>query len=157
MTVEVKRDPTAAEQELNAGIEKLRAAIDSIPQELRSSLASLHEPLYNLGRAMEDEEPEVLLRSLVALARAVIEIRQRNPGGPLANLPVPPYDLWLPFKADVSRTAEDPASDPYRRAAISARNCKPKDIWAILDSLGFKKGERLDPQPPSRGMEEDRR
>lgn len=117
MTVEIKRAPTPAEQELEASIEKLKKAIAEVPEEERQALAPLHEPLRSLGKAMEAEDSQVFVRCLVDLARTVIDIRksakEKSLHRSLAELPVPPYDLWLPFKAHVARPSDDPTKDRY--------------------------------------------
>ncbi|HJQ25466.1 MAG TPA: hypothetical protein VKA60_16215 [Blastocatellia bacterium] len=81
---------------------------------LKSSLDCLSEKLGRLANDPELDrvrealaqiarrglEPDDFVKDLKELAEAVIEVRKK-PGNSAAlrELPVPPYDLWLPFKA----------------------------------------------------------
>lgn len=46
-----------------------------------------------------DNSESSFIKNLIKLSDVVIEARKRT-GSPLQDLPVPPYDLWLPFKVE---------------------------------------------------------
>lgn len=50
------------------------------------------------------------IRHLITLSNAVIRVR-KNPGNTLKDLPVLPYHLWLPFKADGSASTTEGLAD----------------------------------------------
>ena len=85
---------------------RLAAALDAA-RASAADLPRLHETLLRLAAHKEvaAEDAEALRRlqqALVELALAVIafreHVRDKEPVG-FEDLPVPPYDLWLPFKA----------------------------------------------------------
>src|SRR5262249_29309702 len=106
MSVEVSEKPTAAELELEAGMRGLREAISNVPEAEHETLAPIQAALSDVERSLEKEDHSAFVCALVALARAVIKVRQVTHSGPLAKLPVPPYDLWLPFKAGELRPSD---------------------------------------------------
>jgi hypothetical protein len=133
--------PTAAERELEIGIQQLKEAIARVPEEDRAALEILRQPLTRLEAAMLAEDPKDFLRGLMDLAQAVIDVRKSaSLGRPLAELPVPPYDLWLPFKAAAARPHEGTSPERYVMRAV--RNKKMLiNLPELLKQLGSKPPE----------------
>jgi len=104
MQVETVGQPTAAELELEASLKQLREAIARAPEDEQGILLPVQASLVALDESMTAKDKDLcFVKALVGLARAVIEVRQKVQSGPLKTLPVPPYDLWLPFKAASQR------------------------------------------------------
>jgi|SRR6185436_14135364 len=97
MQVETVGTFTAAELELEASLKQLREAITRVPEDEQGILAPVQASLVALTESTAKDLSFV--KALVGLARTIIEVRQKAQRGPLKTLPVPPYDLWLPFKA----------------------------------------------------------
>lgn len=64
-------------------------------------------------RELNADEPDAFVRGLVEFSAAILNVRnefdfeaaveiRRDTGAAFEDLPVPPYDLWLPFKAEGS-------------------------------------------------------
>jgi hypothetical protein len=124
MSVEITEKPTAAELELEASMKKLAEAISRVPEGERNALAPVNAALTSLEQSMKAEDHKTFVCCLVDLADAVIEVRKKAQagGGPLAEIPVPHYDLWLPFKADSLRTSDKPSPhDAAWKAVINRR------------------------------------
>lgn len=87
---------------LDALTAKLKELVEDYPTELK--------PICDVLGSItaHGEDANVFRRDLKDLAEAVIHVRTR-PGSPVRfrELPVPPYDLWLPFKAE-DLTPSDP-------------------------------------------------
>jgi hypothetical protein len=135
MCVEASEESTAAERELEVGLKEMREAISRVPEEERGALAPVHEALQTLDDSMAKQNREQFVRSLVGLARAVLEVRQRTPRGPLAEIPVPPYDLWLPFKAGALRLSDASSSSFYQRVPVINVRVR-SETSCILELLG---------------------
>jgi hypothetical protein len=89
---------TVAHTILEDSLERLVAKVDELAathplelQPIRAALAEINSNGVDAGSFQA---------SLIKLAEAVIYVR-KHPGSPsrLRDLPIPPYDLWLPFKA----------------------------------------------------------
>lgn len=126
MSVEISESPSAAELELEASLRGLREAISHVPEVERKMLVPVHAALRSLDQSMKAEDDRAFVCALVDLARAVIEVRQGAlHGGALAAIPLPPYDLWLPFKAASLRTSDKPS--PRDAAWGAVRNSRIGD------------------------------
>lgn len=89
-----------AQQELERRLAQLQAQIDDVPEDKRARLTPLWASFDALRAAARGGQPDGFVRALVALAGAVITLRREHKGDAhLGRLTVPPYDLWLPFKA----------------------------------------------------------
>ncbi|HEV7892056.1 MAG TPA: hypothetical protein VGP08_15530 [Pyrinomonadaceae bacterium] len=91
---------------LGASLEALAAKLGELGDTYPSELKPVCEALAAISA--RGGETDDFRRNLKDLAEAVIHVRTR-PGSPqrLRELPVPPYDLWLPFKAE-DLTPSDP-------------------------------------------------
>lgn len=84
---------------LESSLDKLAAKLSELEADHSSELQSVRDVLARVGAS--SLEKKEFTRNLKDLAQAVIDVRiKSNVGSPLRQLPVPPYDLWLPFKAD---------------------------------------------------------
>jgi hypothetical protein len=84
------------------------------------------QPIGDLiGEIAIDASPDVesFIRNLVRLSDLLIEVRTKPGSSPIfQDLTVPPYDLWLPFKAE--------ASNPASTEALS------KSIFVFSEEIG---------------------
>ena len=96
-------DLTIVQDALSEGLMKLREAIDDLRSEDAIDLGEICERLD----ALENFDGEEYRRAYLELAERVIETRVPSGSGQLIKLPVPPYDLMLPFKACALRKAGD--------------------------------------------------
>ena len=143
--MQVETTPTAAELELEASLKQLREMIASVPEDKWESLSLVQASLLALDEAMNIEDSLCFVQALVGLARALIELRQSKDGGALSTLPVPPYDLWLPFKAKALRPSDKPSS--RYTAAGPVRNKKIADeLSALLELFKLHNSKRIDSQ-----------
>jgi hypothetical protein len=97
--------PTPAETALEASLVALRDAVARVPRSHAEALAHVEAALADLDRATAGEDGPGFVTALLGLARAIKDARASPDGGALKELPVPPYDLWLPFKAASQRPA----------------------------------------------------
>jgi hypothetical protein len=90
---------TTATDFLESSLNKLAAKLDELGADHSSELDRIRDALVQI--AIRGLEVDDFTRNLKDLAEAVIHVRTK-PGNTasLRELPVPPYDLWLPFKAD---------------------------------------------------------
>jgi len=109
MDAQKSQSAIAAESELEDKLQALGTALESLSEEEKEYVRPLADPLVRLEEASRKEDGDAHLRALVDLAGQIIEIRRAHREGPLSTLPVPPYDLWLPFKAR-SQYSEKPAA-----------------------------------------------
>ena len=87
-----------ANEFLEDSLDRLAADLDALWADHSSELEGIRQALANI--AGRGTEPGEFRRSLMELAEAVIDVRKAHRGHQsLGKLPVPPYDLWLPFKA----------------------------------------------------------
>ncbi len=146
MGVEAVDLPTAAELELERSLEKLREQIARVPQDAQIILLSLQASLGALDRALSSKDSRGFVEALVELARGILEVRQaagieRDKAGSasyfalLAQLPVPPYDLWLPFKAGSLRSSDEPSSRYSAAAPVHNRKIGG-EVSSLLELLG---------------------
>jgi len=145
MSVEIIESHSAAELELEASLRGLREAISHVPEGERKMLVPVHAALRGLDQSMKAEDDRAFVFALVDLARAVIEVRQgAQHGGVLAEIPLPPYDLWLPFKAASLRTSDKPS--PRDAAWGAVRNSRIGDAVSssreLLDPFVASAGEQ---------------
>lgn len=90
---------------LKNSLDTLAAKLKELSADYSSELQPICEALSGMtARGLETTD---FRRNLKELARAVIQLRT-GVGSParFRELPVPPYDLWLPFKAEDLRTAD---------------------------------------------------
>jgi len=134
MQVETSEQSTAAESDLADSLEKLRGMIALVPEDKRESLSLVRASLLTLDKAMGSKDSPGFVQALVGLARAVIDVRQKKETDALAALPVPPYDLWLPFKAASLRSSDQPSS--RYTAASAVRNKRiAGEVSGLLELL----------------------
>jgi len=88
-------DLAKVQDALGEGLESLGTAIDDLTVEETIDLGEIRERLATI----DDLGGEQYIRAYVELAGRVIETRVQGGTGQLSTLPVPPYDLMLPFKA----------------------------------------------------------
>ncbi|MDQ3743129.1 MAG: hypothetical protein M3444_01980 [Acidobacteriota bacterium] len=91
---------------LGISLDALAAKLRELAEEYPSELKPVCDLLGSI--ASHEENTDVFRRDLKDLAEVVIQVRTQK-GSPLRfrELPVPPYDLWLPFKAE-DLTPSDP-------------------------------------------------
>ena len=115
----------AAQRQLEECMEKLNDSLSAVPAELEPDLAQVYESLQLLGSASTDPtQAEAVIAALMSLADAIVDVRQKHATGPLADLPVPPYHLWLPFKA-YNVSASDGDRSVLRGPNVNAKITKP--------------------------------
>jgi hypothetical protein len=93
----MEADRKLADSKLNDSLKRFFKKFQELTPKHRSEL----EPI---GRAVEaittsGPKPETFVSDLLRFSAAVIEVRSSKGPSALKELPVPPYDLWLPFKA----------------------------------------------------------
>ena len=88
------------------------------------------------------EESVTFIENLVTLSKAVIKVRTRSKGR-LRDLPVTPYDLWLPFKAKGS-TLREPI---YDADVIKVFNEEINDIASRWRPIAARLRRRTEPKP----------
>lgn len=90
---------------LENSLDTLAAKLGELTADHASELQGICDVLATItSRGME---PADFRRNLKELAEAVIHVRTRpNSPSRFRELPVPPYDLWLPFKAEDSTTTD---------------------------------------------------
>ncbi len=86
---------TTADEELNKVVTALEKEIERHGGE--KDLEPVELALVGLKAARTGGELLEFQRALVELSRHVIGVRHKG-NGRLKQLPIPPYDLWLPFK-----------------------------------------------------------
>ena len=134
---------TLANRLLENSLEGLAVKIEELSIDHAVELQPICEALTIIhGRGMESTEFRVDLKEL---AEAVIKVLTR-PGTParLRELPIPPYDLWLPFKAE-DLTPSDPED---LVEAMRIFNHKVSD-------LAFKHGCSNERRDEDRGADRD--
>lgn len=91
---------------LRNSLDVLATKLGELTEDYPSELKPICDVLATI--TSRGEEAGEFRRNLKDLAEAVIHVRTR-PGSPprFRELPVPPYDLWLPFKAE-DLTPSDP-------------------------------------------------
>ena len=90
---------TTADKLLEDSLSRLAAKLDEFAVDYPAELRPICEAVKNIAEGgMETTDFKTNIRSL---AQAVIDVRTKS-GSPsrFRELPIPPYDLWLPFKAD---------------------------------------------------------
>lgn len=115
------------EDSLERLAKKLNELMDNYAAELQPICAAL---TTMINRGMETDG---FRRDLKDLADAVITVRKTSGApAPFRELPVPPYDLWLPFKAaDLTPADAQDLSEPARilnhkvTAMAMAAGCEP--------------------------------
>ena len=86
-------------KELKDKLGKLAIEIRELGKEHKNELKPIHETFTEMNLE-EMEKPEYFLKNLVSLAKAVIKVSYQENSSPLyGKLTLPPYDLFLPFKA----------------------------------------------------------
>lgn len=155
MRVQMSKAPTAAELELEANLTKLRETVALVQEASeQSALAPVYAALRLLDEAMSAaEDTYCFVQALVGLARAIIAVRQTVQRGPLAELPVPPYDLWLPFKAASLRPSDEP-SLRYAAAAPVLNKKIVSELSILLELLKKTQPSVEGLQEASRGVNE---
>jgi hypothetical protein len=86
-------------KELKDKLGKLAIELRELGKEHKSELKLIHETFKEMNLE-EMEKPENFLKNLVSLTKAVIRVSYQEKSSPLyGKLTLPPYDLFLPFKA----------------------------------------------------------
>ncbi len=118
---------------LAAELGKLSAAHSSELQPIRAAL----EGIYARGI-----EAGAFRKNLVELAKAVIEVR-KTPGisASLQKLPVPPYDLWLPFMAQS-------LTPPVTEDLVAVTQIFKDRVSSFVHALHVAPAKVLDPAIP---------
>jgi hypothetical protein len=100
--------------EANSLLEK---SLQNFGERFEALLDGHFEELKPIGSVLKiidprgSSEPGAFVRNLIDFSSAIIEVRnlvdfasaaeiRKNPVAALGELPVPPYDMWLPFKAE---------------------------------------------------------
>ena len=93
--IEDLRDEIEQEREFPSGYEVDLGAIRELCEDAAASIDDFEQ-------SANDENCVRLQKQYVELAEKAIELRKRDvaSGGPLRQLPIPPYGLLLPFKAE---------------------------------------------------------
>ena len=89
---------TTATRLLESSLDQLAAKLDDLAADHSAELDRIRETLAQIAtRGLEAND---FIWNLRDLAEAVIHVRTKlGNSAALRELPVPPYDLWLPFKA----------------------------------------------------------
>ncbi|MGB9179543.1 MAG: hypothetical protein WCB68_09905 [Pyrinomonadaceae bacterium] len=86
-----------ANELLKSSLNTLATKLGEFPDEHSSEFQPISKVLNEITeRGMETD---AFRKNLKELAEAVIQVRKSSPSR-FRELPVPPYDLWLPFKAE---------------------------------------------------------
>lgn len=86
-------------KELVKSLEDLESDIRAVDESHKDQLKPISEVLNSIN-TKNDNDQKQFINSIVKLAREVIEVRKVNETDKiLGKLTVPPYDLFLPFKA----------------------------------------------------------
>ncbi len=107
----------------------LEETLGQLGEECRRDLAPVREALGRIG-AEKDEES--FCSNVMALAEAIIQVRLTTVHEELKGLPTPPYDLWLPFKAQDIR----PNDSLELGAAMPIWNERIDRLVRLLSEIG---------------------
>lgn len=88
-----------AHQELERRLKDLHGDLERVLERSREHLQPIWPAVKALDAAFGEKDHDAFVRALVKLAEVVIKLRQGPHAQDLGQLTVPPYDLWLPFKA----------------------------------------------------------
>lgn len=95
-----------ANQLLKESLDGLAGALGDLGADYASDLKPIREALAKNNERGTDTD-DWFIRNLKDLAEAVITVRKAHQSEPLlGKLPIPPYDLWLPFKAKDSTDSD---------------------------------------------------
>lgn len=138
---------------LGNSLEALAAKLGELAEEYPAELKPVCEVLATISARRD--EPNDFRRNLKDLAEAVIHVRTRPNCPPrFRELPVPPYDLWLPFKAE-DLTPSDPEAMPE---AIRIFNEKVSEaafrMHCVIPDAVADGGPRADAETPASGSAE---
>jgi len=101
--------------ELKDSLTRLAAKLQNVPSGT-PNLEKISQAIANLNSPELDETN--FAQRLKELAEAVIDARTSSTNEWMKQLPIPPYDLWLPFKAKNLRT-NDQSDIGIARAVIN--------------------------------------
>lgn len=86
--------------------EQLKQSLQKLVERFNSLIPKYFQELKPIGAALSEIKPadekdrETFLRNLQSLSAAVISVRKKtDKSSPVKDLPVPPYDLFLPFRS----------------------------------------------------------
>jgi hypothetical protein len=105
--------------------------------------------LKSLGETIEDintsnPEAESFVNNLIRFSTAVIEVRKLSKSATmLKELPVPPYDLWLPFKA--KGKMPEPEALSKASQTFTEQLGELTRIWRLV--VGRDRNDQRDPLP----------
>jgi|ERR1041384_404574 hypothetical protein len=94
------------DKRLKKSLEILRETVNNLKS--RDEVREF-QPIGNVFKDLkpvDDDEPASFIRALRDLSDAVILVRSTSKTPAISSLPVPPYDLWLPFKTPASSTVK---------------------------------------------------
>ena len=95
-----------ANQLLKESLDGLAGALGDLGTDYASDLKPIREALAKNNERGTDTD-DWFIRNLKDIAEAVITVRKAHRSEPLlGKLPIPPYDLWLPFKAKDSTDSD---------------------------------------------------
>jgi hypothetical protein len=96
-------------QELERALGPLTWSVDGLPKEQAEAAGKVRDLLARVLETAAEQPAEEgrTNRALVALALGVMEARRNG----LPDLPMPEYDLWLPFKAGCGLHSKPPGSN----------------------------------------------
>jgi hypothetical protein len=88
-----------ANEELKQSLQKLVERFSSLTAKHFQELKPIGEALTEITPA-DEKDTETFLRNLQGLSAAVISVRKKtDKSSPVKDLPIPPYDLFLPFRS----------------------------------------------------------
>lgn len=120
-----------ANEKLKDSLKRFVEKFDDLAPKHFSELKHLGDTIQAVSAS--GMKPETFVRDLVNFSAAVVEVRVSSKSiHALKGLPVPPYDLWLPFKAK-GRTPEQQALTEAAHN-FSERVGELARIWKVLVS-----------------------
>jgi hypothetical protein len=122
-------------KELKDKLGKLAIELKELGKEHKSELKPIHETFTEMNLE-EMEKPEHFLKNLVSLAKAVIRVSYQEKSDPLyGKLTLPPYDLFLPFKAKKRAENENENLSDIPKNDLPDINKKMKEIYEAAASI----------------------
>lgn len=84
---------------LEKSLDELAAKLDALAADHSQQLQPIRDAIMHIEER-GGMTAESFIRDLMELSGMVIQVRTQAASPALRDLPVPPYDLWLPFKAE---------------------------------------------------------
>ena len=122
-------------KELKDKLGKLAIELRELGKEHKNELKLIHETFTEMNLE-EMEKPENFLKNLVSLTKAVIRVSYQEKSSPLyGKLTLPPYDLFLPFKAKKRAENENENLSDIPKNDLPDINKKMKEIYEAAASI----------------------